>query len=339
MMASAGPASDYTVEWYTNPNLTGSPVYSGNSYTLNPAVASAEYYVVAKNRITGCPSSPSAAQTVTLTIIPTPGMPVIQPVELTEICEGNTVELTATLAGATPASTYVWYKDGVEISTGAVANYTADQSGSYTVVAIANTGCSSEESEMKEVEVIPYPEIPILSAGPIITVARMQPMPTVTILNVESDVTYQWFQNEIPLAGEIAPRLIIHSMTLRDVGIYIVQASRGECWVESDKFQLRMGDDIYIPNTLTPNGDGVNDVFYIGIDFSNYRLAELVIVNRWGNEVYRNSNYQNCQNGTDADHCFTGAGLENGTYFYRFRLVGNDDVTTTHAGYITLIHE
>lgn len=64
--------------------------------------------------------------------------------------------------------------------------------------------------------------------------------------------------------------------------------------------------DLKIPNVFTPNGDGKNDNFEI-IGVENYDRVDLVIVNRWGNEVYRMNNYNNKWNGQ---------GLNEGTYFY-----------------------
>src|SRR5690606_6698757 len=64
--------------------------------------------------------------------------------------------------------------------------------------------------------------------------------------------------------------------------------------------------DLYIPNTFTPNGDGKNDRFEI-IGWEAYDRIELVVFNRWGNEVYRNVDY---------DNSWTGDGLNNGTYYY-----------------------
>ncbi|WP_298496493.1 gliding motility-associated C-terminal domain-containing protein [uncultured Algibacter sp.] len=50
-------------------------------------------------------------------------------------------------------------------------------------------------------------------------------------------------------------------------------------------------DDIDIANLVSPNGDGINEVFYIeGIEaFDN----ELIIFNRWGSVVYQVDNYKN----------------------------------------------
>jgi len=82
---------------------------------------------------------------------------------------------------------------------------------------------------------------------------------------------------------------------------------------------------LQIPNLFTPNGDAINDVFEIrGLD--KFLQNELIIVNRWGNEVYHKTNYQNN---------WTGEGLNEGTYYYVLK------VKTTEwqviKGYITLM--
>ncbi|MGK6350516.1 gliding motility-associated C-terminal domain-containing protein [Parapedobacter sp. DT-150] len=81
--------------------------------------------------------------------------------------------------------------------------------------------------------------------------------------------------------------------------------------------------ELIIPNALTPNGDGKNEVFFIqGLD--SYDNADLTIFNRWGNEVYRNRNYR--------QH-WDGAGVSDGTYYYRLVLL-KGGVETIHKGWV-----
>lgn len=70
-----------------------------------------------------------------------------------------------------------------------------------------------------------------------------------------------------------------------------------------------------VPNIFTPNGDGQNDRFEIeGIE--GFDRAELVVFNRWGNEIYRQNDY---------DNSWGGAGIHEGTYYYVLTLhKGND---------------
>jgi len=69
-------------------------------------------------------------------------------------------------------------------------------------------------------------------------------------------------------------------------------------------------------DVITPNGDGLNDVFHIdGID--RYPDNLLIIVNRWGSEVYRKKNYKNEWDGTYGSDI-----LPTGVYFYVLTVKG-----------------
>ena len=76
--------------------------------------------------------------------------------------------------------------------------------------------------------------------------------------------------------------------------------------------------ELTIPQAITPNGDGYNDVFIIdGIE--KYPNNELIIFNRWGAEVFRGTNYQNDWEGKSAnDLNIWGENLPTGTYYYLF---------------------
>ncbi|WP_343671805.1 gliding motility-associated C-terminal domain-containing protein [Chitinophaga sp.] len=82
----------------------------------------------------------------------------------------------------------------------------------------------------------------------------------------------------------------------------------------------------FIPNVITPNGDGKNDQFVIkGLDL--YPGSRLEIYNRWGNQVYRSDNYSNN---------WKGEGLSAGIYYYvlRINMAGGPQL---YKGYLELI--
>jgi gliding motility-associated-like protein/uncharacterized repeat protein (TIGR01451 family) len=91
---------------------------------------------------------------------------------------------------------------------------------------------------------------------------------------------------------------------------------------------------------FSPNGDGVNEKFIIHDLVDNIRVlrAEIVIVNRYGNEVYYHRNYKEAQN--SESEAFTGAGLPEGTYFYQLTVYwgqnGETEKTEKRGGAITL---
>lgn len=77
---------------------------------------------------------------------------------------------------------------------------------------------------------------------------------------------------------------------------------------------------------FSPNGDGVNDVFYVqGVEFFPDNI--LCVFNRWGNRVYYKEGYDNTFDGT-----WENTRLPDGTYFYVF----DDGKDKQYSGYVQI---
>lgn len=77
--------------------------------------------------------------------------------------------------------------------------------------------------------------------------------------------------------------------------------------------------DFVVPNVITPNGDGVNDVLYLPTILEACIQYKILILNRWGNLVYEMNSAQNAFSGLDEG----GKALTAGVYFY---IVESDDI-------------
>ncbi len=98
----------------------------------------------------------------------------------------------------------------------------------------------------------------------------------------------------------------------------------GVCVSASDTLVVEV-TDIKIPEGFSPNGDGKNDTLIIkGLE--NVNNAELIILNRWGQEVYRSKDYKNNWDGT-----YKGFTLPLDTYFYILNVIGR-----TYKGYLII---
>jgi gliding motility-associated-like protein len=75
--------------------------------------------------------------------------------------------------------------------------------------------------------------------------------------------------------------------------------------------------DIFIPNVMTPNNDGSNDVFFIR-NLPESGENKLIITNRWGKEVYSATGYKNNWKGEEA---------VDGIYYYRLQINGGTPIT------------
>lgn len=75
-----------------------------------------------------------------------------------------------------------------------------------------------------------------------------------------------------------------------------------------------------ITSVFTPNGDGINDNWYIE-NIKYYPENEVTIYNIYGNSVYNKKGYNNDWQGT-----YNGAPLPDGTYFYIIKIGSSNEV-------------
>lgn len=121
--------------------------------------------------------------------------------------------------------------------------------------------------------------------------------------------------------------------TVKNEGTYFVLVQNA-CEVKSDTLTITAKDcdcNIIIPNIYTPNNDGINDVFFpkLDCDFSEY---ELIIFNRWGEEVFRSNTPNETWDGR-----LNGKKVSDGSYVYLLKYKLLNELDKTLVGNITLI--
>ncbi|MTI40838.1 gliding motility-associated C-terminal domain-containing protein, partial [Fulvivirga lutimaris] len=88
------------------------------------------------------------------------------------------------------------------------------------------------------------------------------------------------------------------------------------CEIELD-IEIPRDSSLFIPNVITPNGDGINDYFVIrNLDISSTdKGANLIITSRWGKQIYSSDNYTN-------ENPWGGDEAAEGLYFYKLEAGG-----------------
>lgn len=107
---------------------------------------------------------------------------------------------------------------------------------------------------------------------------------------------------------------------------YQICDAEGDCATANVYIELTNKDDldIFIPSGLSPNGDGLNDLFIIP-EFEyylHYKKIELRIINRWGELVFEDTNYQNNWGGVANKGARAGSLLDSGVYYYLLTIEG-----------------
>ncbi|NVN94217.1 MAG: gliding motility-associated C-terminal domain-containing protein [Bacteroidetes bacterium] len=124
--------------------------------------------------------------------------------------------------------------------------------------------------------------------------------------------------------------------TFIDDGTYhillIVESSLPDLCKDTASFELIVDapSEVLIPNVLTPNGDGVNDYFFI----KEKGIVEMkvYIYNRWGVEIYVIEKPKDKWDGT-----YLNNPASEGTYFYVLKAKGKDNKEYEKHGSVTLL--
>lgn len=153
---------------------------------------------------------------------------------------------------------------------------------------------------------------------------------SVNVQNVFGPLTYSWSPtNGLSCTDCQNPDVTVYN----DITYSVVVTDTNGCanynYTESFIF---VNDSLFyfIPNSFTPNGDGINDQFQIfGQDIQS---ATMMVFNRWGQMVFMGSNQFQTWDGT-----YQGIDQPAGVYTYTIELTFLNGATVTQNGSITLI--
>jgi len=197
----------------------------------------------------------------------------------TTICPGDTVVIWAS-----GGEDYNWVSGYNIIPVNETALVFPYQSQTYDVIVTNEYGCSKLES----IYVGVYP-IPDVSAGPDYAITFGQ---SVVLQGQTSQTEFIWTPNDsLSCVDCIQP-----TASPTESVNYVLTVSDTNGCVNSDTMSITLDGVLYVPNTFTPNGDNVNDLFEIkGKEIKSF---ELWIFNRWGELIYHSTDMNDSWDGT-----------------------------------------
>lgn len=240
----------------------------------------------------------------------------------TSICENSSAILGLPINSSLTGVTYTW------TPTSTLSNPTAPRPTStpglttttYTVV-MSSVGCPPK-TDFVTVSVIPTPHI---DAGPDTTIKEGQ---TVT-LHATGGFYYAW-SPQATLRYYYTANPDAEPIVTTTYYLYGTDQSNKCPAYDSVTVFVIESDDIVIYNTITPNGDGENDMWYIG-NILKYPNNTIELYNRYGKLVFKTTGYNNTFEGK-----VTGQELPAGTYFYNIDL-GEEGANKKYHGTLSII--
>ena len=216
---------------------------------------------------------------------------------------------------------FTWdFGDGNIIKDVHYPSHIFDQAGSFTVnLSGKNLYCATASNPASQnITVNPYPQV---SLGSDTAICNGITGSILLTNNLPSTGSYLWSTGETT-----------NSILVNTPNYYWLQVSNGECattdsiWVKNDCY-------INIPNSFSPNNDGLNDYFIPRELLSSGLLQfKMSIYNRWGEKIY----YTDKIDGRGWDGKYNNKTQESGVYIYIMDVVFKNGLRKNFTGNITL---
>ena len=208
--------------------------------------------------------------------------------------------------------------------------------GDYTITIIDGIGCESEPYPFTVIE----PAEVLVEAGPDIIVGEVGETFDLSILPFDtSTVTSIVWSNaettEIICSGLNCTSIVV-TPTLTPTNYYVEVMNANGC-SDNDNVQIQLEQivDVVFPNILTPNGDNVNDRFFVASKDVE-TIISMKIFDRWGEKLYDQGNFPPRDPELGWDGKFKGKKVVPGVYVFTVELLFVTGETETFNGDVTV---
>jgi gliding motility-associated-like protein len=243
---------------------------------------------------------------ITINVLPTPEMGYLSSGE--RGCAPHSVSFMQAVANGI---FYSWnFGDGTPISNETMPSHVYDQAGTFNVslTAVGAGGCEATINTINVV--VAEPPVAEFHSTPAFPIQLSLPNTQVGFINdSEHGLSYRWDFGDGQLSSEINP-----SHSYFEPGEYQVSltVTNEEGCVSSVMHgpYIVLAPDLFIPNVFSPNGDGVNDLFFVNYTGSQPFNAQ--VFDRWGVKLYESRNKVQGWDGNDSE----GNAAPDGVYYY-----------------------
>jgi len=203
--------------------------------------------------------------------------------------------------------------------------------GNYTVTLIASVSLGCTDTISDNLTIHP---IPLVSGPKEITTPLGIPV-TIPFTYSAGVTTYQWS----PATNLDCPTCPNPVATLLLSTQYSVTVSDSSGCKATDSIFIKTicnTDNLFMPNTFSPNGDGVNDVFYPR-GKSLYNVQSLQVFNRWGQIVFQRRDFPANTESMGWDGRINGKPAPPDAYVYIVEVICENAQVVAIHGTVTLI--
>jgi gliding motility-associated-like protein len=248
------------------------------------------------------------------------------------ICINSTEAFAGVLT--LPDSTIKWQWTLGNGGTSQIQNPTVlySNTGNYNLQLIATNKLGCADTAIHQVNVVPLPTaIPVSNPITIISGASGQ-------LNMNYTgpiVSYDWIPVKNLDCSNCAQPIANPQFTT-DYHVNIQDKFGCKNFGDITVKIICNGQNFFIPNTFSPNGDGINDVFYLR-GTGLFRIKSLLVFNRWGEVVFEKREFPVNDALFGWDGNYKGKKAKPDVYVYQIEIICSNGEIIKYSGNIALI--
>ena len=308
-LTPVGSVETYTIMYNNGSGVTSS--INNGPVTFNSAVSGLNTYSLIAQ---GFCSAPVITTTASVNVTALANLNVTTSPNVTK-CISGSVTLNANVSSSTPGNpgspyTYMWTTLPGNVpatGTNSLSTYTTNVTNTTTFVATVSGSCAISSSA--SVVVSNFSNNLQVSIADSAAICPSSPF-GLTAVASGGRPNYNFNWAILPNTSSVSNSNPASISAPEAQGVYtisvVVTDSCGYIAGDAQLITVLPPCQIVIPNIITPNGDGANDVFRI-TNIEYHPNSVLTVYDRWGKKVYENQNYRNDWNGS---------GMNDGTYFY-----------------------
>ncbi len=246
----------------------------------------------------------------------------------TSICKGTSAHLYVR-----GGISYTWIPTtGLDDPRSDAPYATPDETTTYKVYIKENV--CFKDTQSVTVTVIPLPRVRLPQEVTVLSGTSVQLY--ADTLNHVFLTDYTWTPSDSTLSCIHCPRPLATPIVTTT---YSVTVATQEGCTGSGTVTIKVlcdNSQVFIPNTFTPNGDGVNDQFYVsgrGLG----KVTRMAIYNRWGELVYESTGTAANDGGAGWDGTYKGQALAPDVFVYKIDVVCSTGEPFSFQGDISLV--
>jgi len=273
--ANSSAGAGITYQWTKDAN----PTVLGTNNTLPGVSDAGTYNLLVTNTTTGCQATSTVVVMKDNNVISAVDTS-LSPISCYNQNDGSFSVNSVT--GGTPPFQYSF--NGGPFNNQSVYNNLA--AGSYTMTIKDANGCQTSRTFS-----LTNPPLLQVDAGPDRSIKNGDTVNITGNVTINVNDVASWVWTSDPAGTPSGTQTINVAPDITTQYTIVVKNKNGCVATDFMTVTVRSIIRIYVPNVITPNGDNINDVFYIQADKNIKQIKKMVIYNRWGDMQYDAENF------------------------------------------------